>query len=665
MSQSLRRLCRAIALAFLIAAWSVPSAEADSPLAFIPEDAPIVARVKSPDTVTKTIATWLPASFHDSILPLVGQLLMMCGQSNDPAAECWVVEFCEPANEKTWVYIVQANDVGKIKGSYEGAAMRATFGEWQIFAGSSANGKRFSECRGGKVKSLAAAMDPKARELFETATVSMFVNAKRLRVKSRAELDFFKAFVAAVVQQCKQPPDGAEALKVAPAAPMTVAVAAPAAPAAPNKPADPGPPAAPPEAVAAAPAGGQVVVDGFDFVKIRDQKTFEGLLALWHGIAQLIEDTDHVVVGLTVDKGIDLQAYAALATNSPSDRFLARHPPSEMKPLERLPPGAIAYFGLSGELTELARWLAHVRVAIYEAPAAVIQAIDEKLQPLAQAPVVGYFGSIDFGRESSGPATSTLVVESGSTPKLREFESQLIELASARIETAVKAPLNDLPSFTTAWPVSTIVKRNAETIAHREVDLATAKVPNGSATPMPDGTLVFFKAFYGTNDLETRTTSLPGLLLQTTGGGRLAMAQLLRNFESGTGPATDLDWKTARVHAGRKANAIVMLDVPRLVYAYFQVAMILGLRDAAKADPQVRAVVTKFDQDSLAVLRTFVPSYSVLTVAGEPHAARLRLSVPREQVNGVCRLIEFVTKLMENAAPPAAKPGEKAPVDEQ
>src|SRR5262249_7260208 len=152
-------------------------------------------------------------------------------------------------------------------------------------------------------------------------------------------------------------------------------------------------------------------------------------------------------------------AYAALSPNSPTDRFLTRHPPSEMKPLERLPAGAIAYFGLSGDLTEVARWFAHVKVNSYEAPSPVIHAIEEKVQPLAQGPVAGYFGSVDFGRESSGPATSTLVVESSSTPKLREFESQLIELASARIDAATKTPPKNPVAAPSSWPVSTIVKR--------------------------------------------------------------------------------------------------------------------------------------------------------------------------------------------------------------
>jgi hypothetical protein len=609
-------------------------AEADSPLAYIPEDALIVARAKTPLRLVATLATWIPASFHDSVMPFVSAALATFGQSADPAAECWVVDFPSEANAKSWVYLVQARDVsvhagdlGKIKQSYADAVTHTTIGKWHVFAGTTALGARINDCRAGKIKSLAAAMDPKARELFESESVSVFINAKRLRAIYRNQLDEFKRMISASVQECSPPAKDARQVK--------------------------------PALAAGARNAGPGLALG---LKIDDPKTFEGLVTLWRGVDHLIEDTDCVAVGLTVDdKGCELSGYVGVATNSPTDRFFARHPPSEMKPLERLPAGSLAYFGLSGELTELARWIAQAKIGMLERPATVLRAIEQKLEPSSQGPVEGYFGSFDFGRDTMGPGASSLVVQGGSTPKLREFESRLIELTNATVDAAPKGS-----SRAQSPALNGAVKRNAETISRQGVDLAITKLPvgwDGSSGEASIGDVIraILKAYYGASDLvATRTANRPGVLLRTTGGGPLVMAQLLRNFESESGPVVDPAWKRARLQAGPRANAILMLDLPRCAFAYLQVTILAVLQD-----PKTRADIAKLEKDAPVFLRTLDPSYSVLAVTTEPHAARCRIHVPREQVIGLFRLYEFITNEFEVQAAPVAKPTAKAPVDEQ
>jgi hypothetical protein len=172
------------------------------------------------------------------------------------------------------------------------------------------------------------------------------------------------------------------------------------------------------------------------------------------------------------------------------------------------------------------------------------------------------------------------------------------------------------------------------------------------------------RAFYGSQNLvETRTTNLPGFLLETTGGGRLAMARLLRNFETDRAKVVDPPWDAARRHAGAKANAIVMLDLPRVGLAWFKCG-ILSEVGAANAAPQGRAMRDNLDKAAPAFLKSLAASYSVAAVTTESHAARCRIYLPRQQVDGLLRFSEFMISTFEAAATPVTKPAPKATVDD-
>jgi hypothetical protein len=342
---------RKLLIPLLVLFLTGPRVRAESPLEFIPEDAQIVARVKAPARVLQTVASWVPASSRDSLMPMVSDALNAMGQSADPAAECWVAQFFAKAGQKGWVYIVQANDVGKIKGSYTDAASHVTVGRWQVFAGTAALGARINDCKSGKISSLATAMDAKSRGVFDSGDVSVFINARKLRADYRNELDEWKRTVAAGLRPLVAKPAGA---------------------------------AGQPELVA--PVGG-----GIYMARTSNEKLSEGLLALWYRVSDLIENTDCVAAGLKVDdKGAALEAYLAIAPKSRTDRFLARHPPSEMKPLELLPAGAFAYFGLAGDLTGMSRWLAQLKIATLERKGEGVDVRKQNLEPSWEGTVDGY-----------------------------------------------------------------------------------------------------------------------------------------------------------------------------------------------------------------------------------------------------------------------------------
>jgi hypothetical protein len=483
MSRRVIRSAGLFSLAGFLVGLTALHTRADSPLNFIPEDAVIVARVKNPAQMAAIPVSWVPEKFRPLTIGLLGPMLPLWRDDLGSAKEWWAVVYCEPAKQPTTVYILQSYDIegAKKRHPHEGQLRIA---EWQVLGDSAASAARLNECRAGRIKSLGATMESKVRQVFDNHSASLFVNAKRLRALYRTELDGFKNEISVAVEKSYRP-DAASGL-----------------------PGDKGNPGAnPAKDRPPAPDVGWT---------ISDRNAFEAAVETWHGVCHFLEEAGTGAVGLAIDdKGCELEAYVTVEPNSATDQFLARQPPSDMRALNRLPPGALLYFGISGKVTDFAKWLAQWRISNLEQTAKLKEALEKKRLSSVSAPVDGYFGSVDFGRDIAGPATSTLVISGSGAPNFREFENRLIELSGGSAKAHFPAPSN------------TTVKRNAEMISRHDVDVATMKLPDKPDAMTDVGGLALLKGYYGSSGFaETRTVTLPGLMAQTTGGGRLAMARL-------------------------------------------------------------------------------------------------------------------------------------------
>jgi hypothetical protein len=561
-------------------AGGAPVSADDSPLSFIPEDAAIVVRLKSIKPVLKQVLPWFPEKMRDDAKDLLVRVWNALGPDVVAADEAWVAVIPLPRHEPAAAYIIRTPNSAAAKGDVPPNRHVKVPG-WDILADTPEIAARFKECRAGQVKSLATTLKRPARELFESAGVaSLFVDGAKYRAAFRKEIDTFKGEISAALENPKNPNASWQ---------------------------------------------------------ITDPKMIAAVRILWQAAEHVIEETDTLTIALNInEQEADLHALLAVAPNSPTAAFLARHPHSEMRPLAHLPSGPQAYFGVAGDLAELARWMAQCNLLGVSRPVAAREAIDQRLQSLPLGKVEGYYGSLEVDEALAGPAESILVLEGHSSEQAREFQNRLIELTSASDQSA-KGP---------RAPRGSVV-RLAETIAGQSVDLATWTTPDGSGPDTDDTGRALLKVIYGTNPLqETRIANLPDVVLQNNGGGRIGMLALLHNFQSSDGAAKLRGWRSTRERLGPKANLIVLLDFPRCAFAvgkFLTDRMVGGVVD--------RAVEQAWEQSCLKLLHAREPTFSGLGVTFEPQSVRCTLHIPREQVSGFTGIVQFMYDAMEAQAP--------------
>jgi hypothetical protein len=178
------------------------------------------------------------------------------------------------------------------------------------------------------------------------------------------------------------------------------------------------------------------------------------------------------------------------------------------------------------------------------------------------------------------------------------------------------------------------VKANAETIGGQSVDVVTTKID----------ALDLRMILGGPNFGESRTATLSGLILETSGGGKTAMAELLQAFsdkDSKFGAAAEPAFRNTRAELGAKANLIAMLDIPRCLGGLFRLQT--HKVRAAPTDAE-KAKIAAAEQARMKDLTEFAikldPSYCGLSLATEPDGVTVRLRIPREQILGIAKAFE-------------------------
>jgi hypothetical protein len=133
------------------------------------------------------------------------------------------------------------------------------------------------------------------------------------------------------------------------------------------------------------------------------------------------------------------------------------------------------------------------------------------------------------------------------------------------------------------------------------------------------------------------------------------MLSLIHSFESNGGAATQTSWRLTRARCGQKANFVCLLDLARCAFAVAKATNLpVGL------DPNAQSLFEKQQTAALKLFRAREASYSGIAVAFEPNVLRLRLYVPREQVNDVFELYRVLTDVFEENRP-SAKPAKTVP----
>ena len=335
------------------------------------------------------------------------------------------------------------------------------------------------------------------------------------------------------------------------------------------------------------------------------------------GLFQVVEDAEGVACGANLhDNGIDVEAGLIVARSTRTDRFLERNPPSEMKTLGRLPRDKVIYYGLAGDISEVSQWGARVAATMFKGNEKVQKKYAEARKALAGLQLKGQYGTFSIAHPNEGVLWYSTVTEVDQPDKMRDITIQVLEATT---------------KLATRHAITTVaVKPNAERVGDHRVDLVTVKMLVDPAKDPMGISTNFMNIMYGPEGMFTRLSTLPGLLVQSVGGGKPVFDGLMHTLESNQGAAGQPAWATARRGMPAKANGIVLVDAPRLAT---EVLLVLA---------ELKLPFLSVDGAAIADLQKDLDaSYLGIAVANEPHGVRLNVHVPFEQAKGIAKVIEF------------------------
>jgi len=563
-------------VALLVTCCSLPALTAvagDSPLEGIPETAEVLVRLKTPDATVKKVADFagrLKDEYRKFIVDGAGALgsaIDNPGQVGvDRKRDWWLIIIGESGKTAGIVFGVPASDAPAMKKTLGDRFKIAEYENWVFYSESEHSLSEFEARKSGKRKSVSSTIDKRSREIFDKCDLAAYVNVRELRRVYRSEIDGLKSQAKAFIDQIAN-------------------------------------------TTANMPSQG-----------VNVQAMFKVYADLANGFFQVVEDADALAAGVQVaDKGIELEACLVVAPSTPTDRFLERNHPSDLKTLGRLPADRVLYFGGAGDLGGLTKFGAQMGLSMLQGDEQLQKKLSGAFKEIENLQIKALCGTLALGNPNEGVIVMSTVTEVDHPEKMRDVS---IEFAQAM--GSLKTPM---------FKQTATVKRDAEKVGTHSVDLMTIKQefesdPTGMASS-------FIKILYGPEGFATRISTMPGLLVQSIGGGKRPHEELLKSLESGSGAAGQSAWSAARAQLPAAVNAIALIDVPRLATEVLRVLAdlklpILPIDDAAVAELQ----------------KEINPSYLGIAGATEPQGARLKIQIPFEQALGISKLVEFArTKL--------------------
>ncbi|RPI78900.1 MAG: hypothetical protein EHM42_13100, partial [Planctomycetaceae bacterium] len=316
----LRRLLAAsVAVALLVACQVSAEAQSavnpQSALNAISSDAAIVLRLKNPKAATEKVAGLVDAAKSGMGEQVRGQgsaigllisnpTLAGVDMEQDWYAAVYVPEGANKPSaggtgEPEVVFIIPSTDLAAMKGAMDSDVTFVEHGKYGVYTGEDLAGDKTAARLKGEGASIAGLIDKDSTALFDGGDISIFINVKHLAQVYADEIE--QGLQQARAQLANMPGE------------------APA-----------GSPGINPKQIAE--IGGQL------------------LNSLESGLKDALSCT---IAASISNEGVAFDDVVHFSPDSPATRFIARHMPSSMATLARLPSGAAGYFGVSVNMPEL------------------------------------------------------------------------------------------------------------------------------------------------------------------------------------------------------------------------------------------------------------------------------------------------------------------------
>lgn len=334
-------------------------------------------------------------------------------------------------------------------------------------------------------------------------------------------------------------------------------------------------------------------------------------------VVQGINDAQSCTIAATVSKeGLSFEDLVRVKAGSPTDKLLAKSPPGAMASLPALPVGSLGYFGLAWDMSDFAQ-IGQMLMGAGVLTPEVAKELDATMKEIAKLKIGSSVGAFGLGDIEGGAVRSVTVTEIDNPTKMREITQKMTKAMSKVESQGVKQTIT--------------VKPDAEKIGKNSADILMVKTEVDEAQN-PFGGMVkqLMTVLYGEDGMTTRSVYLKDRVVQTVGGGKQPMIDVLAALDRK--PAETTTTKSAvqqtRTKLGAKSNFLFLFDVPNTI------GKILGMVVDSGAVP------IPLDGEAVKGLQG-KPSYLGVSAATEPQGLRVKTHVPVEQMQGIAKIVQF------------------------
>jgi hypothetical protein len=311
-------------------------------------------------------------------------------------------------------------------------------------------------------------------------------------------------------------------------------------------------------------------------------------------------------------EGAQGEGLVLVKEGSASDTRLAAAPPDTLELLGLLPKGYPAYFGVHLP-PEFSRAFSDSWLQVGYGAAAKDEGLKkEGLQLLKEAELTTIVSGIALPKDDKTGMVTTTIEAAGDVNKLKQGWRKYVQSLD-EIKTDV---INQKLTY----------KENDGKHKEHDIDLLITEFSAG------EGEVAvilksFFEVLFGGLNYEARIATVGELLLQVGGNDPKLIADLIDSLDSGEGVVALEDaYGATRDKLGEKANALVMVDVARLIVDGANMIKRVPLIGEALA-----AAPFNFALDPPA-------SYGGFSAATEKQGLRVRAFVPVQQPKGIIQL---------------------------
>ncbi len=553
---------------------SLPARAAESPLEAIPDSAGAVIRLKNPQTTIRKVVNFAKQvdprfaqqarQWNQMIgVPILNPTLAGVDQKHD----WWFAVFPTAEGKPSLAFVIPTTNADAMRTALAGQFQFVEHGKWLFYTKDAPTAKKIRDHVAGKGKSIGSVIDAESNAVMGRGDLSVYVNVAQIREMYKDQLEAAQTEIDATLKELSSLTPEVPGLNLEP--------------------------------------------------------VFEMYGQMLRGLLQAANDTEGFTLALGVKtRSIEIEEYLKVTGDSPTDKFLQSHAPSEMKTLAKLPAEKLAYFGLHGDFKALTDWGMKFTMAMFKKDDEESKQINESLAEMKKLEFGSYLASIGLGDLKTGLLRMAVVTEAKPADKMRDVTRKMSTAMAKMSFSGIKQEVE--------------LKIDAEKIGEHSADILIVKQEISPELDPAGMQQRFVDAMYGPEGMTTRIVYLPDMVVQTMGGGKAAMTEVLNALEGGKSGAGSRTRRalhqTTRSQLLEKANLLVLVDLPGLVADTLNLVLKGG------------QLPIPIDAETIKQLK-LRRSYLGFALATEPQGVRTKTRIPIGQVEGFVKLFSAFQNL--------------------